>query len=378
MLWSGIVIFGLWISEERGLLGMNAKENSISKMELPLEAQLRFLAMASLLLSFDVFGGVGMIAASAWATQDAFKKGNKISILFLPLLHGLTVGNELSTFDVLDESMRSILVGAVFFIEGAVLIVYSSKTDQIYDSKLFAWENDEEFFSFVEYMGFAGVISALTGVIYALGEEQTKLALFITTALLTALAITGFDSRHSHVRWRRALGVYGSMITLIILFSQIEETIYKSLTIVLMGLLALGYGFIYQQRRHTIDVRDTEEVHELNTWIEEAEVTPVTTGLLAKVETSEVGEIVEGITDVEEVIEKVETIAKAIPVPKPVRATLVKDEGFIETLQTFDVRMPPQAIEQIKRTIEMTPHEGFNPVVRVNLLGQIVLDFEPK
>ena len=90
-----------------------------------------------------------------------------------------------------------------------------------------------------------------------------------------------------------------------------------------MGLLALGYGFIYQQRRHTIDVRDTEEVHELNTWIEEAEVTPVTTGLLAKVETSEVGEIVEGITDVEEVIEKVETIAKAIPVPKPVKGELL-------------------------------------------------------
>ena len=79
----------------------------------------------------------------------------------------------------------------------------------------------------------------------------------------------------------------------------------------------------------------------------------------------------------EEITEEMETIAKAIPVPKPVKA-LEKDEGFIETLQTFDVRMPPQAIEQIKRTIAMTPHEGFNPVVRVNMLGQIVLDFEPK
>jgi hypothetical protein len=253
--------------------------------------------------------------------------------LFLPLLHGLTVGNELSTFDVLDESMRGIFVGFVFFIEGAALILYSSKTDSIYDSKLFTWENDEEFFSFVEYMGFAGVISALTGVIYALGEEQTKLALFITTALLTALAITGFDSRHSHVRWRRALGVYGSMISLIILFGLIEETIYRSLTIVLMGLLALGYGFIYQQRRHTIDVRDTEEVHELNTWIEEAEVTQATTGLMAKVEANEVDEIVEEISDeVVEVVEKVETIAKAIPVPKPVKAALKQDEGFIQTL----------------------------------------------
>jgi hypothetical protein len=377
MLWSGILIFGLWLSEQRGILRMNVKEDSkTAEMDLPLEAQLRFVAMASLLLSFNVFGGIGMIAASAWATQDAFQKGNKISILFLPLLHGLTVGNELSTFDVLDESMRGIVVGSVFFIEGAALILYSSKTDRIYDSKLFTWETDEEFFSFVEYMGFAGVISALTGVIYALGEEQTKLALFITTALLTALAITGFDSRHSHVRWRRALGVYGSMISLIILFGLIEETIYRSLTIVMMGLLALGYGFIYQQRRHTIDVRDTEEVHELNTWIEEAEVTPSGTGLMAKVEASEVDELVEEISD--EVVEKVERIAKAIPVPKPVKAALKQDEGFIETLQTFDVRMPPQAIEQIKRTIAMTPHEGFNPVVRVNMLGQIVLDFEPK
>jgi hypothetical protein len=380
MLWSGIAIFGLWLSEQRGILHMNVKEGTKSfEMELPLEAQLRFLSMASLLLSFNVFGGVGMIAASAWATQDAFQKGNKISILFLPLLHGLTVGNELSTFEVLDESMRGILVGAVFFIEGGALIIYSSKTDQIYDSKMFEWESDEEFFSFVEYMGFAGVISALTGVIYALGEEQTKLALFITTALLTALAITGFDSKHSHVRWRRALGVYGSMITLIVLFNQIDDTIFKSLTIVLMGLLALGYGFIYQQRRHTIDVRDTEEIHELSTWIEEAEVKPASTGLMAKAESVVDDDIVEEITEkVEIVTKKAEKVAKAIPVPKPVKASPEEDEGFIETLQTFDVRMPPQAIEQIKRTIAMTPHEGFNPVVRVNMLGQIVLDFEPK
>ena len=87
-----------------------------------------------------------------------------------------------------------------------------------------------------------------------------------------------------------------------------------------MGLLALGYGFIYQQRRHTIDVRDTEEVHELNTWIEEAEVTPAK-GLMAKVEGTDKSEVVEVIETVEEAAEEVvETIAKAVPVPKPVKA----------------------------------------------------------
>ena len=168
------------------------------------------------------------------------------------------------------------------------------------------------------------------------------------------------------------------MITLIILYNEIDDPIFGPLTIVMMGLLALGYAFIYQQRRHTFDVRDTEEVHELNTWIEEAVVTPKK-GLMAKVEDADESEVVEVIETVEEASEEVvEKVAKAVPVPKPVKAAPKKNEGYIETLQSFDVRMPPQAIEQIKRTIEMTPHEGFNPVVRVNSIGQIVLDFEPK
>ena len=51
--------------------------------------------------------------------------------------------------------------------------------------------------------------------------------------------------------------------------------------------------------------------------------------------------------------------------------------GYIKTSEGFDVRLPKESIETIARTIEMTPHEGFKPVVRVNMLGQIVLDFEP-
>ena len=52
------------------------------------------------------------------------------------------------------------------------MIYLSSKTDRIYDSKVFEWKSDDEFFNFIEYMGFSGVVSALTGVIYAFGEDQ--------------------------------------------------------------------------------------------------------------------------------------------------------------------------------------------------------------
>ena len=56
---------------------------------------------------------------------------------------------------------------------------------------------------------------------------------------------------------------------------------------------------------------------------------------------------------------------------------VVSNVGYVKTMEGFDVRLPKESIEKITRTIEMTPHEGFKPVVRVNMLGQIVLDFEP-
>ena len=62
---------------------------------------------------------------------------------------------------------------------------------------------------------------------------------------------------------------------------------------------------------------------------------------------------------------------------KPIGNATTNNIGYIETAEGFDVRLPKESIEQITRTIAMTPHEGFKPVVRVNMLGQIVLDFEP-
>ena len=61
----------------------------------------------------------------------------------------------------------------------------------------------------------------------------------------------------------------------------------------------------------------------------------------------------------------------------PLPGATTENIGYIETMEGFDVRLPKESIEQITRTIAMTPHEGFKPVVRVNMLGQIVLDFEP-
>ena len=47
----------------------------------------------------------------------------------------------------------------------------------------------------------------------------------------------------------------------------------------------------------------------------------------------------------------------------------------ISTSQGFEIRLPPGKLEAILKSIEITPHEGFKPVVGLNANGQIVIDW---
>ena len=229
-------------------------------------------------------------------------------------------------------------------------------------------------------MGFSGVVAALAGVIYAFGNDQTNLAFFLTAAILTALAITGFDEVQAQVRWRRGLGVFGSVFTLFLLFLRLDDpddVLFKYLTLVIIGLLALGYGFLYMQRRSTYDVQDVTIPQVFGNVVPKAQREPVPE------QSEDVVEVVvedEDSVNVEEdeiinLGEALEDELEEIATPLPGATT--ENIGYIETMEGFDVRLPKESIEQITRTIAMTPHEGFKPVVRVNMLGQIVLDFEP-
>ena len=388
MLFSGIIIYGLWLANSYGIMEMNVidKERLEALMPYSLDVQLRFLTIATLLLSFDVVNGLGMLGGSAWATYEAIQKGDKISILFLPLIDGLTAANLINQFEVGSESMQDFLIGGIFLIEGAVMIYLSSKTDRIYDSKIFEWKDDDEFFNFIEYMGFSGVASALTGVIYAFGEDQTNLAFFLTALILTGLAITGFDKSQAEVRWRRGLGVFGSVLTLFLLFLRLDEdsgdVLFKYLTLVIIGLLALGYGFLYMQRRSSYDIQEVAIPQVFGNVVSKAETKPaqVNEEQSSEEEEDEEEEEEEEEEEIEEAEDGLE-LGKDLEdemeeVVSPVQE-IANNIGYIKTQEGFDVRLPKESIEQITRTIEMTPHEGFKPVVRVNMLGQIVLDFEP-
>jgi len=159
----------------------------------------------------------------------------------------------------------------------------------------------------------------------------------------------------------------------------------------------MGYGFMYMQRRSMFDVQDVvipqvfgnivvpqqpvpeaspdddegveEDVGEESDDIQEHEIKTESTSVEEEVSTD--AEEMELLKLGKELEEELNEIAK------PIGKATTDNIGYIETMEGFDVRLPKESIEQITRTIAMTPHEGFKPVVRINMLGQIVLDFEP-
>ena len=421
MFFGGLHVTVLAYLASQGKLTINHSEYGEEKevaLSKKLSTELRYISLATLLLSFDAFKGLGMLIASGWATFDAIKNGEKISLLFLPLLHALTLGNLLFQFDVADEGTREILVGVLLGIEGLVLLAISIKEDSLYDLNIFSWDSDDEFFEYVERLGIAGTVSAIVGVWYGF-SSQAELAFILLTILLASLAITGFNEKYYNVRWRRALGVYGSMLSGLMFYAQVDNDLYANLTIVGLGLLALGYGFIYLQFRSTVqpvvqakaaqqsDIpqlfggtgETSEDVSETEDALDEEVEPDLASSIKDTKSDEETNE--EAITEEEKsaTIQKknqrkncsqvgcsalayrstdfclrhqgseAETVAQAMPVVQ---------ETLIQTAQGFEIRLPPGAADQIIRSIELTPHDGFKPVLELSAFGKLQLHFEPK
>ena len=409
MFYGGLQVTVLAYLASQGKLTINHQnvgEEEEESLKKKLSTELRYISLGALLLSFDAFNGLGMLVASIWATFDVLKNGEKISLLFLPLLHGLTLGNVLYQFDVADESMREILVGILLGVEGVILLGLSIKEDTLYDLEIFSWDSNEEFFEFVERLGIAGTLSAIVGVWYGF-SSQAELAFILLTVLLASLAITGFNEKYHNVRWRRALGVYGSMLSGLMFYSLVDNDLYANLTIVGLGLLALGYGFVYLQFRSSvqplmqqqmsqqgsipqmINTNDESLVVDEEASVEEDEVEPV----LASSDNDDSDDEEEPKTMQKKNRRKncskdgcnalaFRSTEYCLRHQETVQSTAIQEtfipETLIETKQGFDIRLPPGTADQIIRSIELTPHDGFKPVLELNAFGKLQLHFEPK
>ena len=326
------------------------------------------------MLSFNVYYGIGMLIASVWATVEV----DKPTLLLMPLIHALTLGNQLSELNISDEEMRGFIVGLLLVAEGLGLLYISSRDDMVYDAKVFTWRDDDEFFLYVERMGLAGTLSAIAGVGYAFNSDL-QLAFFFMTVILSGIAITGFNEKYQNVRWRRALGVYGSMISGLCLYNMIDNDLFAGLTIVGLSLLAMGFGFIYLQQRSSYAQQTPNFIQPALTQeqIVSSIPEPVTAESVEEGEDdreeelddldAELAELDEELDELDDEYDDDEENLQPLPEKKIEKIVQKQAESSstISTLSGLEIRFPPGVLENITKTIQLTPHDGFNPVLEL-------------
>jgi len=310
---------------------------------------LQYWTMICLLLSWDALLGFGTIIGAIWISWEILNNGQKDLILLMPALQAFALWNLINQIgDGRWDLLQDIVVGFVLIVEGIGFTYFSSKSEIVWNLEVFEFEDEKEYFDWLDRIGMMSILYIVTGILWIMNTaNMDSLAWGIISIYLSTVAIQGFQEE-TDSGWRRSIGGFGSILSLFILSSTIEDTLYQSITWLALGIVAFGFGMLYMQK-----FGDQTEV-----FVEEEGVAPV-------VEEEEVAPVVE-----EEEVAPVVEEEEVAPVVES------DAEELIETKDGFFFRLSPGIMDNIRTALEDTPHEGFKPVLEFNSNGQIVLNFE--
>ena len=373
----------------------------------------------NLLLSFAILGGILNIIGALFATERTFKHGRKFSLPLLPVLHALTIGNAyFLAFGSDVEITGTMIAGVIMILEGIGIYILGMQEDFMYDSDLFSWDNDEEFFNVIGTLGISGLFSSLVGLILIFNDDSNWIIVTLCmTLLLTLVGVQGFQEKYD-ARWRRAIGGFGSIISGIIFAASVNDDLFRAVAFIFVGLLAFGYAALWTQRtgseKAILDdpfammqpvqmnqdmpnmpalvspgaaTSAMDSIDELKEEISDS-VEGVVNAVEEHVASSEAIEEVEKvldevsknhdeIRDVKEQVEEKIQAAKEQVQQNNVALNMPNSYNFVDTNLGFAVNIPPNILQNIGMAIANTPHEGFKPVIGFKPNGEFILTFEP-
>ena len=334
---------------------------------------------------YSIFFGVGPVLGFAIIAYSALKNGQVNSMLLLPILMTFSIINIMVQSEIGTVEQRTTIAGMTLAVQGIILTLLSAKDDMVYDWESVTWESDEAFFSFMDRLGIAGVSYSIIGIFLAFNNvDLESIAYLLMTVYLIIIGVQGFGEEND-ARWRRGLGGYGSIVTAFLFANSLENALFGAVGFVLMGMVALGFGFLFMQRMNEEDGIYTEVVpqpaspNQAEPVVEPAPKVDPVVEEDESVEDEEV-EVVEDEEDEEVELVEEDDQDEETPDPAPVLAEEVKPapshSGLLSTGEGFALRLPKDAVNNIIATLETTPHDGYVPVVAFGPTGQIMLTFE--
>ncbi len=331
---------------------------------------MRIWTIVGLTSSWTAFKGIGTMIGAIWATYDAFVNGQKYSILAMPLLHAFAVWNILERLGQ-DDTIQDVLVGTVLILTGVLMTIMASKTELAWNWKIFNWDDESEYYGWIDRVGQLGIAYFLVGITWAIGEAELDGMLWsIWAVFLSGVAIQGFRDE-TETPWRRGIGALGCIFSLFMLSLTFENELFTYVTWMFLGVVALGFGFAYIARMGETSTifeqgyTDAKEAIYQNSGGENLSI-PDAVISDSDVEEDEV-EIVEEEDEIEIVEEEVEIVEKEnnmnFDLPAPAKA------------QNYDLKLDESVLNAIQSSLARTPHAGFKPVVSISKNGNITIDF---
>jgi hypothetical protein len=334
---------------------------------------------------YSVVFGLGPLIGFILLAWAAVRNGRINSLLLLPVLLTFSIVNILIQAEIGEIDQRTTIAGITLAVQGILLTILSTRDDTMYDLESVDWESDEYFFAFMDRIGIAGASYSLVGVFLALNSvDLDSIAYLLMTVYLAVIGVQGFGEEND-TRWRRGVGAYGAIFTSFLFANSLENDLFSAVGFVLMGMVALGFGFLFMQRMNEDDAIYTDSEHEaqpqeqpkmaneVEEKVEEkADVEETTSEPAQEEESVDEGDAEDDeFSEIEAILEEESTVEEEKPVSKD-------HSGLLPTSEGFALRLPKEAVNNILASLESTPHDGYTPVVAFGPTGQIMLTFEPE
>lgn len=385
---TGITAMGWSALHENGFLYSNTEKKtseadsmmlrtpSTEEAQAELNDQFELVGYLGLAGAFTVLWGIGTMIGAIMLTRKILLGGLYKMIYLAPLAHSIALYNMMVQAEISDE-FHFTAVGLLLLVEGIGLTVASIKNDAVYDYPGFDWESDESFFEFLDQIGLMGVATTIIGIFMVFNNSGLDTFAFaLTTLVLIGVGIQGY-SPDFEARWRRVVGGYGSIVcTFITALTLDPEGIMQNIGFMLGAIVTIGW--IFMSGNLLGDSNQLYEEGHMQASVE-AQAQPAADD---KARENNAIEMDEQPVVAQKATPKAtpKTTANATPVAAPALAipapVVSMPSSRVKTRHGFEIELPPNMFENIMASIDMTPHEGFKPVVSFGPRGEIMLNFE--
>ena len=223
--------------------------NNNDSKELFLELT-KGVTIAGFLCSFTAVGGVGPIIGALYLTYCTISDKYNNLFAFLPVVHVLSFVNLTIQNDDIDSSLFYRLGGLLLIIEGLLLSYYTTKPE--FGWKMFDWDNEDEFYTWLDNIGIISMAYVVSGFLLAreeIGEANHVIIWGLMAAYLAGIGLIGFREE-TEAPWRRGFGTFGAIISLFYLSMEFDadDSIFRYITWMFIGIVAFGFGILYMNR----------------------------------------------------------------------------------------------------------------------------------